>query len=107
MAIGKTRIDDDETRDVSSVELAAALPFQRSAAVSRVPGPLDIASHARLAARLVAAPTAAEDDLRALGLVDRDLRARADAAVMEVVATDRNAALAWTAAFERELARFV
>jgi hypothetical protein len=98
---------DDETRDVSAADLlAAALPFQRSAALSRVAGPLDVASHARLAARLVAAPLEAQADLRAAGLEDRELRARADAAVLEVTAADPAAAAEWTEAFERELARF-
>lgn len=97
---------DDETRDVSAAELlAAALPFQRGAALSGVVGPLDLESHARLAARLVAAPLEAQADLRAAGLEDRDVRARADAAVLEVTAADQAAAAAWTDAFERELAR--
>lgn len=97
---------DEETRDVSAAELlSAVLPFQRGVALSRVAGPLDVAAHARLAARLLSAPLEAQADLRAAGLEDRDLRARADAAVLEVTAADPAAAAVWTEAFERELAR--
>ncbi len=97
---------DDETRDVSAAELlAAALPFQLTPAASLVAGPIGVEAHARLAARLVAAPAEAMEDLRASGLQDHDVRARADAAVLDLVATDPQAAASWTAAFERELHR--
>lgn len=98
---------DEQTHDVTAAELAAAaLPFQRNAAKSRVSGPIDVAAHARLAARLVAAPHEAMADLRASRLDVPESRAVADAVMLEMLATDRNSALAWIDAFERELARY-
>lgn len=65
---------------------------------------LDVTAHARLAARLVASPGEAMQDLRALGLEAFEARARADAAIHARLAHDEVAARAWNEAFERELA---
>jgi hypothetical protein len=104
--VGNKLAETKPTDARPSAASLSGLPFQRMPALSRVAGPLDVPSHARLAARLVAAPQEAEADLAALRIESPASRAVADALVMEVLATDPQAAAAWRAAFERELARY-
>ena len=65
----------------------------------------DVTAHARLAARLVASPGEAMEDLRALGLLAFEARAQADFAINARLAHDEAALRAWHEAFERELAQ--
>lgn len=114
---------DEETSDLAShlspaEMLSAALPFERNPALSRagagasstflVTGPwgaIDVTAHARLAARLIAAPHEAVEDLRVLGLENPDAREQVDDAVTTLLAAETAAAQSWNDAFERELGR--
>lgn len=64
----------------------------------------DVTAHARLAARLVASPGEAMEDLRVLGLQSFEARAQANLAINARLAHDQAALRAWHDAFERELA---
>lgn len=63
----------------------------------------DVTAHARLAARLVASPGDAMEDLRAFGLTSFEARAQANAAIHARLMHDEAALRAWNEAFEREL----
>lgn len=116
---GTTDLAPGPAPDLAPSEmLNAALPFERNPALSRagagagstflVAGPwgaLDVTAHARLAARLIAAPHEAVEDLRALGLQHQDARAQVDEAVVALLDVENAAARAWNEAFERELDR--
>ena len=73
-------------------------------AASRQEGTFDVTAHARLAARLVASPGEAMEDLRVLGLTSFEARAHADQAINARLQHDEAALRAWHEAFERELA---
>ena len=114
---------EEETSDLASLHapaemISAALPFARNPALSRAGagsgstfvvagawGALDVTAHARLAARLIAAPHEAIEDLRVLGLEHPDAREQVDDAITTLLASEPAAAQAWNDVFERELGR--